>query len=287
MLIGAHLSVADGYAATIEYASQVGAECLQIFAKSPRQWQARPLDPDVASQLVTLRDAAGIGPVFTHTAYLINLSTDDEALREKSIIALADELSRGALLGASGVVTHVGNDPVAAPLEAARRAAAAIDASYAAASDRARGVRLLLENTAGAGRSYGSDFEQLGWILEHLEPENRQHVGVCLDTCHAHAYGIDLSTDDAWGHVLDQIDATCGAGALGLVHANDCKFERGSRKDRHEWIGRGFLGEGSFRSMLCASRLRDVPAITEMPGEIPEKDVVNIKVLKELRDTCR
>lgn len=287
MLIGAHLSVADGYAATVDYARQVGAECMQIFAKSPRQWAAKCLDPERAAELGALCETHAIGPVFTHTAYLINLSTDDEPLRKKSIAALADEIVRGAALGAAGVVTHVGNDPTCDPRAAALRSATSIEQAFEATGLETCGTRLLLENTAGAGRSYGSDFEEMGWVLSALEPGTRALVGVCLDTCHAHAYGIDLSTDRAWERLLDEIDATCGPGALGLVHANDCKFERGSRKDRHEWIGQGFLGEESFQAMLCAARLHDVPAITEMPGEPPEKDIVNIERLKQLRATCR
>jgi len=287
MLIGAHLSVAGGYRATVEYALEVGAECMQVFAKSPRQWNAKPLDPDAAAQFVSARAEAGLGPLFTHTAYLINLSTDDPELSERSSLALADELVRGALLGAAGVVTHVGNDPLDDARAAAARAGAAIERAFELAGPAARQTRLLLENTAGAGRSFGSDFTQLGWLLGELSAQTCAHVGVCLDTCHAHAFGTDLSDGPAWERLLDHIDQTCGPGSLGAVHANDCKFARGERKDRHEWIGRGFLGDEAFREMLCAARLADVPAITEMPGDVPEKELVNLGKLKELRDTCR
>lgn len=286
MLVGAHLSVSGGYEKTVAYALEVGAECLQVFAKSPRQWKAKPLDADKAREFVSLRAAADLGPLFTHTAYLINLSTDDESLRERSFIALADEIDRGRMLGATGVVSHVGNDPGSDPRAAACRAAASITAALALCTEPSNGVRLLLENTAGAGRSYGSSFEQMGWILDELSPSDQTLVGVCLDTCHAHAYGIDLSDSAAWTAITSEISKTCGDSALGLIHANDCKFERGSKKDRHEWIGDGFIGNEAFEAMVCAPELETVPVITEMPGDVPMKDSMNISRLKNLRAAC-
>ncbi len=286
MLIGAHLSVADGYQRTVDYALQVGAECVQIFAKSPRQWEGKPIDPEKARQFVSLRREAGIGALFTHTAYLINLSTDDDSLRTRSIVALADEIDRGRLLGATGVVTHVGNDPTGEPRGAACRAASSITSALALCHQPAGETRLLLENTAGAGRSYGSTFEQMGWVLGDLGESDRAVVGVCLDTCHAHAFGMDVQSPAGWTGVLDEIESTCGSDSLGVIHANDCKYDRGMRKDRHEWIGDGFLGYRAFSAMLCETRLDSVPVITEMPGEVPKKDEENISRLKRLRGEC-
>lgn len=286
MLVGAHVSVSGGYPKAVDYALQVGCECLQVFAKSPRQWKGGVIDPDRAEEFTRLRTEHALGPLFTHTAYLINLSTTDEVLREKSIAALTDELQRGRILSASGVVTHLGNDPAEEPRAAAKRAAAAITESFARCGCSHPDTRLLLENTAGAGRTYGSSIEEIGWILEALPDEVRSLTGVCLDTCHAHAYGFDLSSADAWERVIDEFDDRCGAGILGAIHANDCKFERGSNKDRHEWIGDGLLGESSFAAMLCVPRLATVPAITEMPGEVPDKDSVNLDRLKALRQRC-
>ena len=286
MRIGAHLSVSGGYSETVRYALECGSECIQIFAKSPRQWKAAPIDPDRAQEFSSLRDENDLGPLFTHTAYLINPATSDEALREKSIEALADEIVRGRVLGAAGVVTHLGNDPAGDAREAARRVAAAIEAAFERTGSHDPSTALLLENTAGAGTTFGSSAEQLGWVFEALHADVRACVGVCIDTCHAHAAGIDLTDAAGWEVLLGDIERSCGADAVHLVHANDCKFERGSLKDRHEWIGDGFLGEECFSAMLCSPRLATVSAITEMPGEVPIKDIENLGRLRRLREEC-
>ncbi len=285
MIFGAHISVADGLVRSLEYARSVGCECAQIFAKSPRQWRAKPLDAALAAEFVKQREAAGFGPVFTHTAYLINLSTPNPELWEKSIVALADELERGALLGAAGVVTHVGNDPDGDLDAAAKRVGLAIRRARELAGEGAGCARLLLENTAGAGTSYGSTFEELALAIE-ASGEGSETVGVCLDTCHAFAYGEALDTEQGWRQLVDRLESCLGVDRLGLVHANDCKFERGSRKDRHAWIGDGFIAEAGFKAMVCVPELARVPAVTEMPGEVPDKDAINLTRLKGLRDAC-
>lgn len=285
MLFGAHVSVARGLVTALDYAESVGAECLQLFAKSPRQWNAKPLDRSLAQEFVSERERRSFGPVFSHTAYLINLATDDPALRERSIDALADELQRGALLGVDGVVTHLGNDPAGDPAAAAARVGEAVVLAFERAGSEASGTRLLLENTAGAGRTFGSTFEELAACLEASGMEHDQ-LGVCIDTCHAFAQGAALDTAQGWRDYLDGVIGCCGMDRLGLVHANDCKFERGSHKDRHAWIGDGFIGHDGFAAMVCVPELVSVPAVTEMPGEVPEKDSINIGRLKDLREAC-
>ncbi|MDP2182564.1 MAG: deoxyribonuclease IV [Actinomycetota bacterium] len=285
MLFGAHLSVSGGYDATVEYAQHVGAECMQVFAKSPRQWHGKPIDPDAAARFAELRAESGFGPLFTHTAYLLNLASDDPVLWHRSVGALADEMTRGRLLQASGVVLHVGADRTDDPAAAADRVARGIREAFALCDCTHPETRLLLENTAGAGHTFGGSFEEMGWVLDLLGKE-RVLVGVCLDTCHAHAYGHDLATPLAWDALLAEIEQACGSGALGLIHANDCMFERGSHRDRHAWIGEGTLGEAAFDAMVCAPAAHSMCVVTEMPGEVPEKDVVNIERLKALRTRC-
>ena len=285
MLFGAHISVAGGYERALEYAFEVGCECVQIFAKSPRQWKAAPLDPGKAAAFVSARRERGLGPLFTHTAYLINPATIDPALREKSIDALADELVRGALLGAAGVVTHIGSDMDGNPEVAARRVADVVNRAFDLAGPAAASTRLLLENTAGAGKTFGSTFEELGACIQFsgLPIEN---LGVCLDTCHAFAFGMPLDTPEGWSDVVSGISDCCGATRLGLIHANDCMFDRGSKRDRHAWIGDGHIGYPGFEAMVCVPELKHVCACTEMPGEVPFKDAENIRRLKALRQEC-
>ena len=285
MLVGAHISVAGGYLKALDYAQTVGCECIQIFAKSPRQWRGPTINVDLATEFVDARNACGFGPVFTHTAYLINLGATDPELREKSISALADELVRASLLGAAGTVTHVGNDPDGDASAAAMRIGSGVREAFDRAGEASACARLLLENTAGAGRTFGVTFEELGACIDAagLPPER---LGVCLDTCHGFASGMPLDTTEGWDEVVDEIEHTCMTERLGLIHANDCMFERGSRRDRHAWIGDGFIGSGGFAAMMCEPQLSGVCACTEMPGEIPEKDVVNVERLKALRGSC-
>lgn len=284
MLIGAHVGVSGGYARAMEYARSVGAECAQVFAKSPRQWHARALDPAVAEEFRRSCEENAIRRVLTHTAYLINLGSTDATLAAKSIDALGDELRRATLLGADAVVTHIGTSGGTGLTETATRVARAIESAFATCG--CEPPRLLLENTAGAGSTFGAGPEQIGAVLEQLAGDVAPYVGTCIDTCHAHAAGYDMSTSDGWKRLLDQIDECCGAGVIGAVHANDCMFPCGSNRDRHAWIGDGTIGYAGFSAMLCEARLRDVPAITEMPGEVPVKDEENIARLRHLRDGC-
>jgi deoxyribonuclease-4 len=285
MLVGAHVSVAGGYHKGIDYGLEVGAECIQIFAKSPRQWRGPAVNLEAADAFISRRRETGFGPVFTHTAYLLNLSTVDDALRTKTVAALADELVRGAALRVDGVCTHVGNDPEGDPERAAARAASVIREAYELAGHADVCVRLLLENTAGAGRSFGCCFAELASVIRFAEMPASQ-LGACFDTCHGHAYGMSLTDRSGWDATVAEIAETIGLDRLGLIHANDCMFERGSKRDRHAWIGDGFIGFEGFEAMLCNPDLDHVPAVTEMPGDVPLKDEVNLERLKTLRESC-
>lgn len=286
MLLGAHIGIGSGYDAAVAYAREVGCECIQAFAKNPRAWHGAPLDAAAAASFAADRRSAGVGPLFVHTSYLINLCSRDDVMWARSWHALADELVRGTVLEADAVVTHLGTDPARdAPAAAARIADAVARASVSAAETLGRAaVRLLLENTAGAGTTFGSGPGDLGAVLALLDSGSL--TGVCVDTCHLHAAGTDLSTADGWREALEGFEASCGRGAIGLLHANDCVFPAGSLRDRHAWIGEGTIGEEGFRAMVCEPRLADVPAVVEMPGEAPVKDAENLRRLKSLRESC-
>jgi deoxyribonuclease-4 len=283
MQFGAHVSVSKGYIEALDYAQSVGCECIQVFAKSPRQWSARAIDRDAASAFVAECRSREFGPVFTHTAYLINLGTEDPVLRERSIEALADELVRGAALGASGVVTHVGTDPLGDAGAAASRIGEAISSAYERAGDAAVEVRLLLENSAGSGRTFGVSVDELARCIAAVQNADLR-LGVCIDTCHAFAAGIPVDAVQGWQGLVDALESSVGLSSLGLIHANDSQFPLGSRRDRHAWIGDGAIGEQGFRAMVARSDLRGVAVCVESSGSIPEKDVVNISRLKEMRD---
>jgi deoxyribonuclease-4 len=254
-----------------------------VFAKSPRQWKGPINDPTSCADFDAARRAAGLFPLFTHTAYLINLSSRDPLILERSIEALADELMRADAIGADGVVSHIGTIPDGDIGAAVSSVAQSIrDARKLAGEPSAR---LLLENTAGAGTTFGSTLEELGLVIETAGLPI-EVLGVCIDTCHAFARGYELDTEAGWREFVDLLGSAIGFDRLGCIHANDCSGARGDRKDRHAWIGEGGIGDVGFRAMLCAPELSGTCAITEMPGDPPEKDIVNLRHLAQLRDSC-
>lgn len=280
MLIGAHVGVSGGYPQSIDYAESVGCEAIQVFAKSPQQWRAKAIDPEVAASFRSRRAASSIAFACTHTAYLINLGSEDDALWERSWQALADELSRAAALGVEATVTHTGTNR-SRDLEAgARRIADGIHRAFMAAPE---GV-LLLENTAGAGTTFGTGPEELGTVLGMLDGDWRERLGICLDSCHAHAAGWDFSSAVGWSAFAEGLELCCGRGRIQVVHANDSRFGVGEHRDRHEWVGDGSIGRDGFAAMFVEPRLAGAAAIIEMSGDIPEKDETNVSRLKELRE---
>lgn len=286
MLIGAHISVSRGLLPALEYARDTGSECIQIFAKSPRRWIGPPPDADMSRRFAEQRDSFGVKAVFTHTAYLINLAATDPEQRRRSIDALADEIVRGRLLQAEGVITHLGTDHLGDRDAAASRIAQGIEEAFAVADSEyaASGyTRLLLENSAGAGRTYGRDVSDFAAVFSAVGADARERMGVCIDTCHAHVAGVDVRTADAWERLIGEIEAGCGPAALRAIHANDCMFPFGSARDRHAWIGAGTLGSEAFSAMLGAPLGDRVCAIVEMPGDVPIKDIENVRRLRELR----
>lgn len=280
MLIGAHVHVGGGYPSAVEYARSVGSECMQIFAKSPRQWNARPMDPGTARLFRTRVRELHMGPVLVHTSYLINLGSADDVLWDRSWRALADEIGRAELLGATFVVTHVGTRYKGSPERTAHRIAEGVERAWRESG--ASAARLLLENTAGAGTTFGDGPEELCEVLDLLGPAS-EHVGVCLDTCHAHAAGFDMSDGGTWTSLIDRFERQCRM-PVEALHANDCVFGPGLHKDRHAWIGDGTIGYEGFAAMFAEPRLAGLPVVIEMPGEVPVKDAENISRLKRLRD---
>jgi len=280
MRIGAHVPVADGLRATVDYALLTGCETIQIFAKSPQRWAGTPRDPREAAEFVTACRDHDIAPVFTHAGYLINLGADDPEQWDKSWIALGDELARAALLGAAGVVVHLGRRFADDDAASVHRVVETIARAYDVAGPDA--PALLLENSAGAGRQFGSKPEEMALALNAVR-EAGLPSALCLDTCHGLAAGIDVTSVAGWTSLLDRLDCLAGPLAIALVHANDCKSQPGSHLDRHAWIGDGCVGEAGFAAMLAESRLAGTPAIVEMPGDMPVKDAENISRLKRLR----
>ena len=284
------MSVAGGLPNAIERAVLHRCEALQIFAKNASQWRGRPLDADEVRRFRGRIDETGLSPVVSHASYLINLATTDPALREQSIAAFIDELDRAEALGLLGVVIHPGTCTAGTEDEALKLIGDAIRRAFRARPGQQ--TMVLLEHTAGQGRTLAYCFEHLAAIIDHLDGSVR--VGVCLDTCHLLASGYDIVSDAGYAETFAAFDRLVGIERLRVFHGNDSKKPRGSRVDRHEHIGQGCLGVEPFRRLLNDHRFADLPILIETekeksssrPNAIVEDpyDVKNLGLLRRLRD---
>ena len=319
MRIGAHMSVAGGVSKAVERAVVHGCEALQIFSKNANRWASPPLDPAEVRTFRRRIDETAVRPVVSHASYLINLATTSPALRAQSMAAFIDELDRAHMLGLLGVVLHPGTNtapvgfaPAVPPArslagpptprsvrasslmlateeDALRLIAQSIRAAFKARPRRK--TMVLLEHTAGQGRTVGHRFEHLAAIIGHLDGSPR--VGVCLDTCHLIASGYDIVTDAGYRETFETFDRLVGLDRLKVFHGNDSKRPCGSRVDRHEHIGEGCLGLEPFRRLLHDPRFNDLPILIETeksPAPSSPRaiiadplDMKNLETLRRLR----
>ena len=260
MLLGAHESVAGGAWNAIVRGREDGCEAVQIFARPSQQWRALPFGPDEVSLFRSEHAAVG-WPAMSHASYLINVCAGDPVILRKSLNALEEELLRAEELGLDFVVLHPG-----AHLGAGREDG--IEAAAESLSDvleRTRGFRvmLLLEITAGQGSCLGCRFDDMAALMERTRGGDR--LGICFDTCHAHASGIDLSTEEGYERAFEAFAREIGLGALRAFHLNDSKTPAGSRVDRHAEIGDGYLGLLPFWRLVNDPRFATVPGVLETP----------------------
>jgi deoxyribonuclease-4 len=284
------MSVAGGVSKAVDRALVHGCEALQIFTKNANRWLAPPLDPAEIRAFRQRLDQTSISPVVSHASYLINLATTSSALRAQSLSAFIDELDRAEALGLLGVVVHPGTCTEGPEDEALRLIAQSIRAPFK--TRRRQRTMVLLEHTAGQGRSVGHRFEHLAAIFEHLDGSAR--VGICLDTCHLIASGYDITTESGYRETFQALDRLVGLDRVKVVHANDSKRPCGSRIDRHEHIGAGCLGLETFRRLLHDSRFTGKPLLIETeksPGPTAARAIVadpldmrNLATLRRLRE---
>ncbi|MEC7768501.1 MAG: deoxyribonuclease IV, partial [Acidobacteriota bacterium] len=256
--LGAHMSIAGGLPLAVERARAADCDTLQIFTKSASQWRARPLP---AAEVTAFRASASdldIRPIVAHASYLINLAAPNPALRQRSINALAEELDRADALGLLGVVLHPGSYTTGTEESGLRLVSEAIDEVFAS---RGNGTELLLEHTAGQGTNLGHRFEHLATIIGGTSAKER--LGICLDTCHLLAAGYDIATPDGYSRTFDDFEAQVGLDRLRVLHLNDSKHPCGSRRDRHDHIGRGWVGLETFGRLLQDPQLAQLPMVLE------------------------
>jgi deoxyribonuclease-4 len=275
-LLGAHVSVAGGVPEGPPRAAAIGATAMQIFTKMANRWAERECVDEECTSFRERLAATAVHATMAHDSYLINLASPDPALRARSIASFTAELHRCEALGLHYLVSHPGNYMDERESGIARNADAI---SESLASSPGSAV-LCLETTAGSGTALGATFEELAAIIERIDPSLRERVGVCVDTCHVHAAGYDLVQD--YDGVMQRFDDTLGLARLRVMHLNDSKTPFGSRRDRHELIAEGSLGETPFRRIMTDDRLRTVPKVIETP-KLDDATATDTRMLERLR----
>jgi deoxyribonuclease-4 len=279
LLLGAHESIAGGVEKALERGQEVGCDTIQIFVKSPNRWASKPLAEENVVAFKKAVAETGIWPVFAHSLYLINLATPDDALWNKSLAALADDLERCEQLGLPGLVLHPGSHRGSGEEVGIDRIAAALDEVHT----RLPGyqVQVWLEITAGQGDHLGYEFGQLRAMIDGVQAPER--LGVCFDTAHAFAAGYELRTREGYEATWAEFDQALGLGRLKAIHLNDSKKELGSRVDRHDHIGKGLLGLEPFRFLLNDPRFHGIPMTLETDkGPDLAEDKENLAILRGL-----
>jgi deoxyribonuclease IV len=278
--IGIHTSTAGGVELAAERAYRLGANTFQIFSSSPRQWKPWSLAKAQCDDMRRLREKYDIRPLVIHTSYLVNLASATPEFHRKSVEAFRGELERALALCAEYLVLHPGSFRGRSREEGLQLVAHSIAEAAQGLELENSNLTILVENTAGAEFSLGGSFEQVAHLLEYLRPVCR--VGACIDTCHTHVCGYDIVSDAGYEHTLQHLDQTIGLKNVPVWHCNDAKDPRGSKRDRHEHIGKGTIGLEPFRRLLNDPRTEHAAFIAETPIDAPGDDLQNVATLKSL-----
>ena len=276
MLFGAHVSSAGGIYEAVGRATELGCRSLQVFPQSPRVWKPAVHPEESLARFRELASEAGGMVAVCHAPYLINLAGTDELTVERSEAVLAQALRTGRGLGALAVIVHLGSHLGSGFEAGLERADPVLRRVLELAGD---GTWLLLENTAGAGGTMGRTIAELATVIDRCGAH--PWLGVCLDTAHLYASGIDVGDAAAVDAMLDELDATVGLGRLKALHINDSQMELGSNRDRHANIGEGLMGE-QLGAFLAHPAFQHLSAYLEVPGQ--DKSGPNAFEIQKLRD---
>ena len=280
MYFGAHVKASGGVWTAVERGETLGASAIQFFAGSPRTWKPQLYRPDDAARFREARDASALRFAVIHTIYLINLATANEDFYEKSVVALVGAVTAAEQLGVEAIVTHIGSHQGAGFETGLARVREALLRALDEVGDSR--VRVLIENTAGAGGTMGETVAEIGAMIDSVDGDER--LGVCLDTAHLLESGHELRTADGLDELLNSFDQAIGLERLVMVHLNDSKTALGSNRDRHENIGEGEIGREGMRLIVNHPAFNDIPGILEVPGYDGEgPDRANLDTLRELR----
>ncbi|HUY27160.1 MAG TPA: deoxyribonuclease IV [Candidatus Binataceae bacterium] len=278
-LLGAHVSIAGGVAEALVRGSALGCDSIQIFTKSSRQWASKPLsEEEIAAFRRNWRETA-IATVIAHDSYLLNLGAPDERLRKRSVGGFIDELERCEALGVPRLIAHPGAHVGSGEAAGIAAIAKSIDEAHAACKGFA--VTITLEITAGQGTTLGNSFEQMGRIFGAVKENDR--LRLCFDTEHAFAAGYDLRSAEGYEQTFTELDKFIGLKRLAAFHLNDSLKPFHSRVDRHQHIGKGFIGTEAFGRIVNDARFGGIPMCLETePGEDNKDIAADLATLRGL-----
>lgn len=282
MKLGAHVRAGGGVWSAVEHGLDLGAESIQFFAGSPRTWKPMIYKEADAARFRELRAGSPITFSVIHSVYLINLATASDDFYEKSVTALAGAVAAAEQLGVEAVVNHTGSHQGIGFDVGLERVRSALRRVLDEVGDSK--VRLLIENTAGAGGTMGVNFEEIAQIIHCVDDDPR--IGVCLDTCHLYAAGYDVATEEGLEATLATFNATIGRERLVLIHLNDSMVPLRSNRDRHANIGDGLIGLDGFRRIINHPAFAELPGILEVPGyEGHGPDLRSMELVRSLQAT--
>ena len=277
-LIGAHTSIAKGVFNSLYQGEKLIANAIQIFTANQRQWKAKPISDTDAKKFIKAKKETGIQTTVSHNNYLINLGSPKKSNQHISKIAFLEEIERCHKLEIDYLVFHPGSAVGSLEKDCLDTIVKNL-ISFKTEIKKGK-TRLLLETTAGQGTNVGYKFEHLGYIIK--KAKSSIPIGVCLDTCHIFAAGYDIRTKDGWKKTLSDFSKNIGLNNLYAFHVNDSKADLGSRKDRHESLGKGKIGLECFKFLMKEEKFRDLPKILETPNDDLWKK--EIELLKKYAD---
>jgi deoxyribonuclease-4 len=257
VLFGAHVSAAGGISKAIDRTETIGGDAVQLFTQSPRMWRPTDHSPDEIERFRARREEARVQAVACHALYLVNLASADEEIRSKSLVALRATMETARAIGADAVVFHVGSHLGYGFEDAVDVVTPILRELLELTTDD---LWLCMENTAGAGGTIGRSIDELALLCDALDGHER--LGICLDSCHWWASGVDVTEAGALDDAVRDLDERMGLERLRVLHVNDSKTPLGSNRDRHELVGQGLIGDG-LATFLGHPAFESLPAIVE------------------------
>jgi len=278
MKLGAHISIAGGFHKALLKAQKIGCNVVQFFLKNNNRWLGSFLQQDDIILFNNLRQSGSFKEMIGHSGYLANLASPSKENLKKSINSIMDDILRCNILGVNSLIIHPGSHLGIGIDIGIRNLASSLNVIHEAAPK----IKILIETSAGSGNQICYKFSQIAKVMEAAKND----IGVCIDTCHIFAAGYQIHTERGFDATIKEIEQTVGLNSIKVIHLNDSKYKCNCRIDRHQHIGKGYIGNKAFKRIISLPKFKDIPFIIETPKEIngrgEDMDIINLTLLKKL-----